>query len=198
MTGHTRMSPLTALFIGIFGVGAVGIASGTAIVLYGMRIIDTRATEVFGFADGTISTTLDRLPELIESLPKVVGDLLDDRRAPDYAANLDIDVDFVVGERSGGLLPVMTITNNGSEVVSLLTVRVAALNRHKLPVREWTEVVATPIGINNNWRGPLLPGKTRYVILGSGWRSIPEERAGDFTGAVEISDIRIWQPTNDS
>lgn len=196
MTGQTRMSPLTALFIGLFGVGAVGIASGTLVVLYGMRIIDTRAGEVLGFADNTISQTLDGLPALLDSLPKAVQELLGDRSAPEYVANLDVDVDFVVDERSKGLRPVLTITNNGSEVVSFLAVRVAALNSRRLPIREWTEVVATPIALEDgDWRGKLYPGSTRYAVVSSGCRTVPADRTEQVIGVVEISDIRVWQPS---
>ncbi len=194
MIGHTRMSPLTALFLGIFGVGAVGIASGTVVVLYGMRIIDTNASAVLGFADTTIGGTLENLPELLEALPEAVQDLLSDRRAPDYAANMDVAVDFVVDERSGGLRPAMTITNNGDRVVTLLAIRVAALSGSRVPLREWTEVVATPIAIDHDWRGPLYPGNTRYVVLSSAWRNIPTDKIREIQGAVEISDIRVWEP----
>ncbi|UCC29443.1 MAG: hypothetical protein JSU86_14720 [Phycisphaerales bacterium] len=196
MTGHTRMSPLTALFIGLFGVGAVGIASGTLVVLYGMRIIDTKANEVLGFADNTISKTIDGLPALFDSLPRAVEELLSDRRAPEYAANLDVAADFVVDERSKGRRPVLTITNKGSEVVSFLAVRVAALDTRRLPIREWTEVVATPIALEDgDWRGPLFPGDTRYAVVSSSWRTVPADRAEQVIPAVEISDIRIWQPS---
>lgn len=199
MTGHTRMSPLTALFIGLFGVGAVGIASGTLVVLYGMRIIDTKANEVLGFADNTISKTIDGLPALFDSLPRAVEELLSDRRAPEYATNLDVSADFVVDERSKGRRPVLTITNQGSEVVSFLAVRVAALNSRRLPIREWTEVVATPIALEDgDWRGPLFPGDTRYAVVSSSWRTVPADRAEQVLPAVEIADIRIWQPSEGS
>ena len=199
MTGHTRMSPLTALFIGLFGVGAVGIASGTLVVLYGMRIIDTKANEVLGFADNTISKTIDGLPALFDSLPRAVEELLSDRRAPEYATNLDVSADFVVDERSKGRRPVLTITNKGSEVVSFLAVRVAALDSRSLPIREWTEVVATPIALEDgDWRGPLFPNDTRYAVVSSSWRTVPADRAEQVFPAVEIADIRIWQPSEGS
>ena len=60
MIGHNRMSPLTALFIGMFGVGAVGIASGAGVVLYAMRIIDTKASAIVGIA----ADTVQGLPDL--------------------------------------------------------------------------------------------------------------------------------------
>ena len=198
MVNHTRMSPMTAFFIGIFGVGAVGIASGTAVVLYAMNIIDTKAARALGFAETAFHTTLSGLPDLLESLPPVISDLLNDRRAPEYAAKLDIDVRFVADERSGRIRPVMTITNNGDQVVSMLAVRVAALGAERLPIREWTEVVATPIAIDDDWRGPLMPGATRYVVLSSGWRGISIEKVAEITGSVEISDVRLWRPSEDS
>lgn len=194
MNHQTRMSPLTALVIGIFGVGAVGIAAGAGIVLYGMRIINTTASALLGFTESAV----ENLPELIDSLPPAIGELLNDRRAPDYSSNIDLDVNFVPSqEGSSGLRPVMTITNNGSEVVSMLAVRVAALNGRNLPVQEWTEVVATPVAICNDWRGPLMPGATRHVVI-SRWRTIPAEQAADITGAVEISEIRVWRPAEGS
>ncbi len=197
MTGHARMSPLTALFLGLFGVGAVGIASGTAVVLYGMRIIDTKATDVLGFAEGSLDGLLGTLPELLESLPPTLADVLNDRRVPEYAAEIDIDAAFVTDDRNGGLRPVLTITNNGSEVVSLLAVRVAALNANRVPIREWTEVVATPIAIDGEWRGLLFPGETRYVVM-SRRRGLSAKNAETVMGVAEISEIRVWQSPNES
>ena len=173
MIGQNRMSPLTAFFLGVFGVGAVAIASGAGLVAYGMSIIDTNASAIVGFTRSTV----ENLPDLIESLPPAIAELLNDRRAPDYAKNIAVDVNFVsVKSGSGGLRPVMTITNNGNEVVSMLAVRVAALNGRKLPIREWTEVVATPVAVCDDWRGPLMPGATRHVVI-STWRTIPPARA---------------------
>lgn len=191
MNTHTRMSPLTALFLGIFGVGGVGIFAGAAVVLYTLRIIDNKASALIGFAGNTVES----LPELIASLPPAIGDVLSDRRAPDYAANLDLSVRFVANEQSEGVRPVVTVTNKGKEVVSMLAVRVAALDARKVPVREWTEVVATPIAVDDDWRGPLMPGATRHVVLSS-WRSFPADKAESISAAPEISELRVWEPKN--
>ena len=187
MMGQDRMSPLTALVIGVFGIGAVGIASGSAIVLYGMRIINTNASAIVGLAQNTV----EGLPELIESLPPALGDLLNDRRAPDYASQIDVAVRLVPHDRRDGLRPVLTVTNNGSEVISLLGVRVAALDENKAPVREWSEMVATPLPIEGEWRGPLYPGSTRHVLV-SCRPTITEARARKLTVVTEISEIRVW------
>ena len=191
MNASRGMSPLTALFIGIFGVGALTIAGVSSVVLYAMRIADHRITDVLGLAENTIAG----LPELIDSLPPAIGDLLNDRRAPEYAASLDVDVTFVTDERSGRIHPVMTIANKGDEVVSMLAVRVAALKANGVPIREWTEVVATPIAIENDWRGPLMPHATRHVVL-SRCSGFPVKNADAVTAVYEISEVRVWEPTD--
>ena len=189
MNNPTRMSPMTALFLGIFGVGGVGIAAGAAVVLYSLRILDSKAAALIGFAEHTVAS----LPDLIDALPPAIGDVLNDRRAPDYAPNLEVSVRFVANEPSEGLRPVVTMTNKGSEVVSMLAVRVAALDARKVPVREWTEVVATPIAADDNWRGPLMPGAIRHVVL-SNWRHGPADKIDSLTAASEISELRVWEP----
>ncbi len=189
MMNQTRMSPLTAMVIGIFGTGGVAIVAVSAIVLSGMRIIDTKASAIIDLAEGTVMG----LPDLLESLPPALADLLDDRRAPAYASEIDIDVTFAPHQRRGGVRPVLTVTNNGSEVVSLLGVRIVALNKDQVPVREWTEMVATPIGLDDNdWRGPLMPGSTRYVMV-SCWPTIDEDKAEGLTAVTETTNIRVWK-----
>jgi len=181
------MSPWTALFLGMFGLGGVVLVTGTTVVLYGMRIAEKNIADVFGLAEHTVAN----LPEFIESLPPSIQDLLNDRRAPEYQDQIDVQV-RLVGESEGRrVFPALTITNNGDKVVSLLTVRVAALDAEGTPVQEWTELVATPIGVEDELRGPLMPNATRYVRLqrcrfSSGY---PIEK---LTGVGEISDVRIW------
>lgn len=188
MVNHQRMSPFTALFLGIFGLASVGIVSGATVTLYALHVIDTKAADLLDFTEGTLAN----LPEIIESLPDVISDIIHDHRSPDYASNIEVDVNFVFDEKRGTLRPTLSITNNGEEVVSMLAIRVAALNESRVPMREWTEVVATPIAIDRDWRGPLMPGATRHVVLRSGWRGIALEKAESVVSAVEISDIRIW------
>ena len=188
-----RMSPWTALFIGAFGVGAVGIAAGASVVLYGMRIAEKNVAQVLGLAEDAV----EGLPELIESLPPGLAELLNDRRAPEYASKLNVIVKFVPDARGQGWHPALIITNEGDEVVSLLGVRVAALDAHGAPLKEWTEVVATPLAIDDDWRGPLMPHNTRYVVLSRSGGVDPDLVAG-ITGAFEISEVRVWQPQNRS
>ena len=198
MVTQGRMSPMTALVIGVFGVGAVGIAAVTAVVLHGFSIIDSKAGQIIEFTETALASTLEGLPGLLDSLPKAVEELLDDRQAGDYIANLDVAVRFVHDEDSGQLRPVLAITNEGERVVSLLAVRVVALNGQGIPMHEWTEIVATPITIPNEWRGPLRPGNTRHVILSSWRRGITRKQANGITGAVEITNVRVWNAPEES
>jgi hypothetical protein len=186
MTNPTRMSPMTALFLGLFGVGGVGIAAGTCVILYSLRILDRKAEAVLEFAEQTVNS----LPELVSTLPPAL-DVLAGRRAPDYAGKVDVVVRFTPNEKGDGVRPVLTILNKGSEVVSMLAVRVVALDAKSVPVREWTEVVATPLAIDDDWRGILMPGAPRHVVL-SASRAFTAEQG--MTGVVEISELRVWQP----
>ncbi len=189
MNTQTRMSPLTALFLGIFGVASVAITAAGATVLYGLRILDNKSSAIISFAGETI----DGLPELLAALPPALGDVLNDRRAPEYASSLDVGVRFVSDPETGSVRPVITVENKGDEVVSMLAVRVAAMDRDGVPVRDWTAVVATPIAIDDDWRGPLMPGATRHVVLRR-WKSLRLDSSDVVAGAIEISDVRVWEP----
>ncbi len=187
MNNGSRMSPLTAMFLGVLFVGAVAIAAAGSVVLYGMRIVDSKSTALIHFAGNTV----EGLPELIQSLPPAIGDLLHDRRAPEYAGKIAIDAKFVVDEKGDVVRPVLTIRNTGEKAVSLLAVRVAALDVDGVPRRDWTDVIATPLAIDDDWRGPLLAGSTRYVVL-HGTRS-HSGKVETLTPVVEISDVRVWE-----
>lgn len=186
VTPRSRMSPMTAMFLGIFFVGGLTIASATTVVLYSMRIIDHKAASLLNFADHTV----EGLPELLKSLPPALSDMLQDRRAPEYASKLAVDVKFINDETTGALRPVLTVKNTGDEVVSLLALRVAAIDANGTPRNDWTEVVATPLSIDNGWRGPLMPGATRHVVL-SGCRSLTG-KSETLVAVAEIGDVRVW------
>jgi len=188
MNNSTRMSPLTAFFLGLFGCGAIGIAAVTVIVLDGMKMADRNINNVTHLAKEVI----DGLPEIEDSLPPLLADALHDRRDPSYAANLQTKVQFVEDGRGEGLRPVLEITNKGDRVVSMLGIRVAAMNERGMPIRDWTEVVATPLALNDDWRGPLLPHETRHIVLRRGMlRGINSETV---KGEIELCDVRVWVP----
>ena len=75
----------------MFGLTAVAITtivSGSAVALYGMKIIDRKAGNL---ADG-VRAILQELPAIRAALPPVLSDALSDQRRPDYASRLKIDV----------------------------------------------------------------------------------------------------------
>lgn len=192
MRDHRPMSPLTALFIGFFGAGAIGIACGSGVILYGMSMIDGHASTVLGFA----ADTVEGLPGLLRALPPVVDDILSQRRALDYASRIDVEARLVEGGRAGTVRPVLTIKNTGDEAVSILAVRVAVLNEDGVPVAEWTEVVATPLAVEGSWRGPILPGSSRHVLLQDAWRGLSKDYES-LTPVVEIADVFVWKPSEE-
>ncbi|MBI1824880.1 MAG: hypothetical protein HY287_03265 [Planctomycetes bacterium] len=187
MNNPTRMSPLTAFFAGLFGCASIAIAAVTIIVLDGMKMADRNISNVTHLAKQVI----DGLPEIMDSLPSALADALHDRRDPAYATSLETKVQFVEDGRGDGVRPVLDITNKGDRVVSMLGIRVAAMNDRGVPVRDWTEVVATPIAINDDWRGPLFPHETRHVVLRRGMLRGPS--AGTLKGEIEVCDIRVWE-----
>lgn len=190
MVEQKRMSPFTAFFLGLFGVSGLLVAGVTVLALRGMSIADNNVTQVLGFADRTVAG----LPELIERLPESVQEILNDRRAPEYTSNVIVESQFVSTGYKNQVVPTLTITNNGDEIISLMAVRVAALNDHNAPYCDWSEVVATPIALDDNdWPGPIFPRETRHIVLSSwcGRHSLTNLPAA---GDVEIAELRVWEP----
>ncbi len=188
MQVQRSMSPLTALFLGLFGVVAVGIVSGAAVTVYALSVVDGKASNIIGFATGT----MEGLPDLLRALPPTVGDLLNDRRAPEYAPNIDVQAALLADERTGVSRPVLTITNQGDDVVSMLAIRVAAVNAAGNPIRDWTQVAATPLAIEGEWRGPLFPHETRHIVVSSCRGPVASASLDNAITVTEIAELRLW------
>jgi len=188
MVTQTRMSPFTALFLAFGFIAVAAIGAGTTITLYGMNVVDSKANGVLSLVENAIGG----LPEVIDSLPPALSDLLNDRRAPEYAPSLATQVAFADDPASGVLIPSLQITNKGTEVVSMLGIRVTLLNKQGAPLHEWNELAAAPISIED-LRGPLLPGNTRYIVLPCR-RNLTKDAKDQLQGAVEITEIRVWEP----
>lgn len=182
-----RMSPLTAFFLGLFTLGISLVASVTALALYGLKVVDSRTMDVMQL----VTHTVDRLPELVEEGSDVLSQLLHDERATGYAKEVEVKAHLLAEMPSGQVVPSLTIHNTGDRVVTLLGVRVAALDDDGVPRAEWTEVVATPLTIDGDWRGPLQPGATRHVLLRSWHRFGVLGSDENFTPAVEVTDVRV-------
>ncbi|MFQ5413286.1 MAG: hypothetical protein ACE5E6_02390 [Phycisphaerae bacterium] len=189
MMMQRRMSPWTALMLGLSAVGVIGIVCTAGVLLYVMRVADRQASSVLG----VVGHAVDGLPELIGSLPPAVADALRDRRAPAYARSLSVVTDYVLAGERRGVIPVATIENKGDELVTMLGLRVVALDARGRPIREWTQVVATPVTIDDDWRGPLAPGATRRVLL-SRYGRWALDRDAIASTEYEITDVRVWDP----
>jgi hypothetical protein len=190
MGNSTRMSPLTAFFIGLFFLGGLIVSAITVVTLRGMNMFDRNVALVIELAEGT----LENLPEALENASPLISRFVGERNL-EYAGNIGVTVQL--SPRPGGktLRPALQVVNKGSLPINLLTIRVAALTAQNVPISEWTEVVATPIGIENDWRGPLAPGQTRYVVLRRGWE-LPEEYATTVTLAYEV--VEVFVPNADA
>lgn len=182
---------LTALFKGLFGTIMVIVICGTAVGLYGMRMVDRNFSLI---TEGTLST----VPELIAALPAwreaskclppAIADALDDRYAPEYRANLAVSSRIVLrgADQDRGTV-VIEVTNNGPETVSVLAVRAVVEDESVTHLLELPIYVATPFQGTccDEWRGPLPPGETRRVA----------QRIRDVVGEpklhVEVSDVRV-------
>ncbi len=188
MTTNNRMSPLTAFFLGVFGIGAVGIASGTSVVLYTLSVVDGELDT----AVALVSQVVGEVSEVLGDLPGGLGDLAEFKRSPSYAQQVDVYAQIVEVAGRDRARPILTISNRGDEVISGLAVRVTAIDERGVPIADWTEVVATPIAIDDDaWRGPMMPGAKRHVALSS-YRGL-SGMAESVTTHVEISDVWVWQ-----
>ena len=171
---------LSAIVKGVFGTVMVVVVCVTALGLYGIRVIDTQA--------GTLTHVLAMLPEWQKAVPPAIADALNDRRAPEYRSSLDIKsrVEVTRKDREDGVV-LIDVKNNGHEVVSLMSLRVVVADesdtrRHELPV-----VVATPLMIEEEWRGPLLPGEQREIV------THVRGLVGEPKVSTELTELRVWK-----
>jgi hypothetical protein len=171
---------LPALTYGIFGTVIALIVCGGVITFSVIELVDRQIDHVMSISTEVVKV----LPDWQKALPPALADALDDRRDLGYRDQLDISA-RVTGERWASA--VVTVTNNGDRPVTLLSLRVVVEDDDGTPVREFTTYAATPIAIEDEWRGPLLPGSTRRFTAGTLRDSI-----GDWKASVEITELRVW------
>ncbi len=189
---YKRHTFLSALAMGISAIIIAFIVSCTVVIIYGMNFAGDRTEEVVSLVEGAIRG----LPKLQESLPPVLADMLDDRRQPDYSSQLSITPSTtLLPNNNRTVKTTIEIVNNGSEVVSLLSLRVVVLTSRNEIIAESNEWAATPIAADHNWRGPLMPGSRRYFVTsrrGFPVFSADKLKEDELKTEVEITDIRIW------
>jgi len=178
-----RRSFLSTVALGISGVTVTLLLCVTTIIIYGASVIDRKTGDVFEFAE----VAVQGLPQLAESLPPVLADVLNDRRNPGYVDQIDVSVKLADSSGRRGVRPIITVRNQGAKVVSLLSMRVVIVDRAGEPLSEMNTWAATPIAADDEWRGPLLPGAERrfstdFWFVGQ----------NDIEVEYEITDIRVW------
>jgi len=184
---YKRHTFLSALAMGLSAIIIAFIISCTVVIVYGMNFAGEKSEEVVALVEKAING----LPELQESLPPALADMLNDHRQPDYATQLDIATKTtLLPNDQGTVKTTVEIVNNGKEVVSLLSMRIVVLTSQGDIITESNEWGATPIAAEHDWRGPLMPGARRYFVTSH--RALPVFSADELKTEVEITDIRIW------
>ena len=185
MHAPKRMSVFTATALGLSAVIITCVVSASIITLYGMRIIDKKADTLVG----TVQVLIEQLPALKAALPPALADAISDERRPDYADRLDIEASVRPhAGRSNRAETSISIANQGDEVISTLALRVVVLDEDGRPISGGAEYVATPLAIDNDWRGPLMPGSKRRIAR---THYCPRKAA---SVEYEITELRIWRP----
>ncbi|MBN2593148.1 MAG: hypothetical protein JXA81_06550 [Sedimentisphaerales bacterium] len=184
---YKRHTFLSSLAMGLSAIIIAFIVSCTVVIVYGMNFAGEKSEEIVALVEKAVSG----LPELQESLPPALADMLNDHRQPDYAAQLDITAKTtLLPNDQGTVKTTVEIVNNGKEVVSLLSMRVVVMTSQGDIFTESNEWGATPIAADHDWRGPLMPGSRRYFVASH--RRLPVFSTDELKTEVEITDIRIW------
>ena len=192
---YKRHTFLSALAMGLCALAITIILSGTAVVLYGMHFVGEKSEKI---VTSFVEDAIQGLPALQKSLPPVLGDLLDDRRVPEYCNQLNIRArTSVQDDRNGRMRTEIKVTNNGEEVVSLLSLRIVIFDSRDEILDESNEWAATPIAADDDWRGPIMPGSNRHFIV-SHYRRSPNLYLEDLKTEVEITDVRVWNSSKNT
>ena len=183
-----KHSFLSSAAAGLSAIVIAVIVSATVILLYTVHLASDKSERVITLAQSAVRG----LPEFQRSLPPALADMLNDRRQPDYAGQLAITAKVTARPGSHGRTrTAIEVVNNGPEVVSLLSLRVVLLDEHDELLSESQEWAATPVAIENDWRGPLMPGSKRRFVC---WRSCPRDVGplDVITPEIEITELRVW------
>ncbi|MFH1718284.1 MAG: hypothetical protein ABIF19_13100 [Planctomycetota bacterium] len=179
---------LSALALGLSALAITFIVCCTVIVIYGMHFAGDRAEKLFVL----MGDAVEHLPKLQQALPPALSDVLDDHRQPDYANQLLISASTAPSQDEQGRFRTdVKVVNNGTDVVSLLSLRIVVLGAQGEVVCESNEWAATPFAADNEWRGPLLPGSQRYFTCSR--RGSSSLSTSDLKTEVEVTDIRLWK-----
>ncbi len=174
---------LSSLVLGLFGTIAVVVICTAAVVIYGMNLVDRKFDQIVRLTPEMLQT----LEDWQSFLPPVLSDALRDRRDPAYREQVEMSVDFLIDDNGLGKAPVLSIDNTGQETISLLGVRIVVENNAGTPLRDWVEYPVTPLALEHEWPGPLLPGSDRrFRLHGQSIASVARPVR------LEIVELRTW------
>ena len=178
---------LSSLAMGLSAVVITIIISCTVVIIYGIHFAGDRSEKLVSL----VGDAVGGLPELRQALPPALADVLDDRRQPQYAGELEISATTALTpDQHRSVRTRIEIVNEGSEIVSLLCLRIVVFGSNGEILSESNEWAATPIAADHDWRGPLMPGSHRYFV--SSRRALPVFLGDELRTEVEITDLRVW------
>ena len=178
---------LSSLALGLSAVVITIIISCTVVIIYGVHFAGDRSEKLVSL----VGDAVGGLPELRQALPPALADVLDDRRQPQYAGELEISATTALTpDQHRSVRTRIEIVNEGSEIVSLLCLRIVVFGSNGEILSESNEWAATPIAADHDWRGPLMPGSHRYFV--SSRRALPVFLGDELRTEVEITDLRVW------
>jgi len=163
----------------------VVILSASMIAVYGLHVVDRKSDSLVDL----VAQAAKSLPEYRAALPPVLADAIDDVRDPSYRDHLDVAVQLrsrSEGNRRRSPQATVRIRNDGDKVVSVLGLRLIGLDSDGVVVTEQNAYAATPLLIEDDWRGPLLPGSTRTFPVWFCYSSDPTDLMW------EITELRVW------
>jgi hypothetical protein len=175
----------------------LAIVATTAVVLYGMNMADRAGIQFLQ----TAREAVGNFPQFAKSLPPILSDVIRDERRPDYAARISVAGRLTSGaapSRHGPAGPqvALEIRNNGTELVSLLSLRVCVRDADGTVLAEAVTWAATPIAGDVTWPGPLMAGATRQLAVRDLHYCGPISGRTDARVETEITDVRVWKPAD--
>ena len=176
---------LSALFYGISMVLTTGILSASLLGLYGLRVFDRRVAGL-----GELGETLvQSLPHWQQSLPPVLADAFNDRRAPEYVGQIEVRARLVGEPRDGRQRVLVEVANRGKEAISLLALNLVLEDTDGIPLHDVRSFAATPLALSDpQIRGPLYPGLERRYAE---WVAADAEVA---SVEAEVVQLRVFNP----
>jgi hypothetical protein len=179
---------LSSAALGFSAIVLTLLVACTAVLLYTVHLASDKSERLITLAQ----SALKGLPEMTQSLPPALADMLDDQRRPDYCKELTVSAQATaLPDAQGRVRTTVEIVNNGSEVVSLLSLRILILDEQDQLLCESQEWAATPFAADDGWRGPIMPGSRRHFVSyrGCGYRP---DGTSDLNAEVEITELRVW------